>query len=57
MPILINEKFYDIFQWFLTYRISDGDDKTGEYLWIKHDEDRARMLSKFTSTKSNWTLG
>ena len=56
MPILITEEFYDIFQWFLKYRISGGDDKTGEYLWIKHDEDRARMLSKFTPTNSNWTL-
>ena len=57
MPNLFTEKFHYIFQWFHSYQLSGGNDKTGEYLWIKHDEDRARELSKFTSTNSNWTLG
>ena len=57
VPILITEKFYYIFQWFHNYQISGGNDKTGKYLWTKHDDDRARMLSIFTSTNSNLTLG
>ena len=39
---------YNTFQYYNSYLISGGDDRTKQFLWIQDDENRAQMLENLT---------